>query len=308
MALTYFQQNGSVGKGIKYNNRSYPNATIATSGCGVCSSLMVLHNMTTYAPTIQTLATLFMKGGARNGSGTDLTIGAKILANNYGLICEKTTDIDKLKAHLAKGYKAIAHVGIKGYFSSSGHFITIAGIDKNGRAIVLDPYYYANKWTSVVKGINRKTYFSYNSTLHEVYCNFTTIAADRKGYYYLFTPTKNISIKWSDNDKNKPAPAPAVVVNKPVEVTSSPTFTVGKVYTLTTNVKVRKGAGTNYGQLLRKNLTANAKANAKSGTYAVLKTGTRFTVKAIKTVNGNIWAKIPSGWICVYYNGKKYAK
>lgn len=31
------------------------------------------------------------------------------------------------------------------------------------------------------------------------------------------------------------------------------------------------------------------------------------TVSQTKTVDGDIWGKIPSGWICLVYNGNKYA-
>ena len=89
---------------------------------------------------------------------------------------------------------------------------------------------------------------------------------------------------------------------------SVPTFKVGSTYTLTTNVKVRTGAGTSYSQKKRSQLTADGKANSVVGVYAVLKKNTKFTVQEIKNVGSDIWAKIPSGWICLYYKGDKYAK
>lgn len=88
-------------------------------------------------------------------------------------------------------------------------------------------------------------------------------------------------------------------------------FKNGSVYILTTNVNVRTGAGTNYSKKKISQLTADGKKNAtstKSNDYAVLKSGTRVTVIETKTIDSDIWAKIPSGWICLRYNEKNYAK
>lgn len=94
-------------------------------------------------------------------------------------------------------------------------------------------------------------------------------------------------------------------------IVSTPTFKVGNTYTLTTNVNVRTGAGRNYTQKKVSQLTADGKKNATStnaSAPAILKSGTKVTVKTLKTVASNIWAEIPSGWICVYYQGDIYAK
>ena len=63
-------------------------------------------------------------------------------------------------------------------------------------------------------------------------------------------------------------------------------FSTGKTYTIkaSSGLKVRTGPGTNYRQKKRSELTAGGKKAAKVGTYAVLKNGTRVTVKAVKTV------------------------
>ena len=88
-------------------------------------------------------------------------------------------------------------------------------------------------------------------------------------------------------------------------------FKKGDVVTLTTNVNVRTGAGTNYAQKTVSQLTKDGKKNAtssKGSDKATLKAGTKVTVQAIKMVGSNIWAQIPSGWICLRYNGKNYVK
>lgn len=202
--MIYIQQNGSLGKSIPYPSSAHKNATIATSGCGVCSSLMVLSNSTSYTKTLKAWTTELRKAGCRAAEGTNMNKVSRYLKDKYGFKCETTDDISKLIKHLEKGYKAIANVGGKGYFSSSGHFVCVAGITKSKKAIVLDPYIYNGKFTATCKGINRKNYFTYNSSTHEVTCSFVTILNDSKGAkYYLFTPTKKVKLQYSNNDIKK---------------------------------------------------------------------------------------------------------
>ncbi|MDE6751226.1 MAG: M23 family metallopeptidase [Eubacterium sp.] len=88
-------------------------------------------------------------------------------------------------------------------------------------------------------------------------------------------------------------------------------FKKGDVVTLTTNVNVRTGAGTSYKQKTVSQLTKDGKKNATSKlplAKATLKSGTRVTIQTIKLVGSDIWAQIPSGWICLRYGGKNYVK
>lgn len=85
-------------------------------------------------------------------------------------------------------------------------------------------------------------------------------------------------------------------------------YKVGGTYTLLTDVKVRKGAGTNFGQKLRLQLTANGKKNAKAGLYAVLKKGTKVTATAVKNKKDEIWLEIPSGWVCAVMKKRTFIK
>lgn len=89
---------------------------------------------------------------------------------------------------------------------------------------------------------------------------------------------------------------------------TDPVFKTG-TYTLTVNLKVRTGVGTNYKQKLRSQLTADGKAHALNQSYAVLKSGTKVTVSLVeKKSAAEYWGKIPSGWICLMYNGSRYVK
>lgn len=89
---------------------------------------------------------------------------------------------------------------------------------------------------------------------------------------------------------------------------TAPTYKVGNVYTLQTDLKVRRGAGTNYAQKKRSELTTDGKRNAKIGVYAVMKKGTRVTCKAVKKNGSEVWMQTPSGWLAAYYDNKTYIK
>jgi hypothetical protein len=214
--LTYIQQNGTVGKNIPYPSKSHPSATIASGGCGVCSSLMVLFNSTSYSKNLKKWTNEVIACGGRVSGGTDMKTVCDMMKKSYGFTYTRTTDINELKKHIQKGYKAVAHVGQKGYFAwdsknhqPSGHFICVAGIKEDGTAIVLDPYYYTGKWTTTVNGIKRASYFKYNANTHEVTCGFQTIQRDRRGYFYLLTPTKKVNLKYGPDDVHSTTPTPS---------------------------------------------------------------------------------------------------
>lgn len=85
-------------------------------------------------------------------------------------------------------------------------------------------------------------------------------------------------------------------------------YTVGKVYTLQSNLKVRTGAGVSYRQKQRSELSADGKKNAKLGVMAILKKGTKVTVLEIVRLSGYIWVRVPSGWLCAVEGNKIYIK
>lgn len=88
---------------------------------------------------------------------------------------------------------------------------------------------------------------------------------------------------------------------------STPTYNAGSQYKLTTDLKVRTGAGTSYSQKKKSQLTTDGQKNALNQTMAVLKSGTVVTAKKVVKNGSDIWLQIPSGYIAVYYNGNKYA-
>ena len=197
--LVYIQQNTEANKKIPYPSQELPKATVASGGCGVCTSLMIIKNTTTYSPSLKSWTLKMRNNGCRVNGGTDIKKTAVLMNKTYGFKYKKTKSIRKLKAHLKKGYMAICNVGCNGYFAAGGHYVVAAGITKDGDVIVLDPYMTPTKYTDTCKGVDRKKYFKYDSQTHEVTCSFKTMKKGSRGvYYYLFTPTENVALRKSE--------------------------------------------------------------------------------------------------------------
>lgn len=95
------------------------------------------------------------------------------------------------------------------------------------------------------------------------------------------------------------------------DLPSQDEFQKGYDYVTLSDMYVRWGAGMNYGIKLVKNLTPDGKKNATSNNpnaYAIYKKGTIYTaLDVIRNENG-IWARTPSGYVCMEgISGKKYA-
>lgn len=92
---------------------------------------------------------------------------------------------------------------------------------------------------------------------------------------------------------------------------ASEKFNVGTVYTTQVELYIRKEAGTDKQIKQVKDITVNAKENAKfqdRNRNAILNAGTRVTCMDTQKIGNDIWIKIPSGWIAGYYEGKDYVK
>lgn len=86
-------------------------------------------------------------------------------------------------------------------------------------------------------------------------------------------------------------------------------YKVGKNYKLQVDLNVRIGAGTNYRVKRFEELTEDGKKHAHKQIKAVLKKDTIVTCKEIiKKSNGDIWLRIPSGFVAGFYNGEEYIK
>ena len=87
---------------------------------------------------------------------------------------------------------------------------------------------------------------------------------------------------------------------------STPTYVVGKTYTLQYEINVRTGPGTSYAKVGYSGLTSDGKKH-DSDKDGALDKGTSVTCKGTsKDSSGNVWMRIPSGYIAAYYNKKEY--
>lgn len=87
-------------------------------------------------------------------------------------------------------------------------------------------------------------------------------------------------------------------------------FTTGN-YECLFNMNVRTGAGTDHAIKKVKDLTEDGKKNATSQNpddNAVYKKGTIFTAKEIIKNGSSVWAKTPSGYVCIKNDDGTYCK
>ena len=91
-----------------------------------------------------------MRLAANREIGTSLKILGPVVAEKFNLNYGETSDLNELKAHLAKGGLAIANSGgdregYTGVFTHGGHYILVVSADDN-EACILDPSYKEGKY------------------------------------------------------------------------------------------------------------------------------------------------------------------
>lgn len=277
---------------ITYPSSAHKDATISSSGCGVCAVAMVINNLANKELyNIQQMRDLALSSKAREAEGTNINTLLNAIIRQHPEYSYKTTNSESdVVNHLKAGGLAIANQGDKyDVFSSQGHFVTLAGLEGNN-INVLDPYMYSGKYNTKTRQARIIKATSQGCVVSPSEMGKAT--ADRSPAYWL------VSIKTVT--QAPPAPAQSSAVR----------FDAGSNYKLTANLNVRTGADVRYSIKRVSSLTANGRANAlykQSGADAILKAGTIVTAQQVIKNDGDIWLKIPSGYICVYYKGNKYA-
>lgn len=97
---------------------------------------------------------------------------------------------------------------------------------------------------------------------------------------------------------------------KKKEKNKNKNYTKGKYKTLD-YMNVRVGPGTSYRQMLVKDLTKDGKkhvVNKEKNSNAVYKKNTEFTALKIIELKNEVWAKTPSGYVCIKNKNKVYCK
>lgn len=271
MALKFYQQNSAYGKTIAYPSPSHPNATIATSGCGICAAMMAVWNYGVRLPSVRAFTAWAISVGARANEGTDMAALLNGMQKKGYIRSWRTTqDKDEFFAHVNGCRPAIVHCGAADLFSTSGHFV--AAMSTQGSDLcIMDPLYYSGKYTANAK---RRAQLRYDSSRRIVLVSPENLQKDTKGRRYYLLETN--------------APTPSLAV--------------GRTYTCCCRRNVYSGAGTNTPRKTVAQLTADGKKNAiTSSGPATLKMGTSMTVQQIKVNrDGGIWVRIPSGWIAAY--------
>lgn len=85
-------------------------------------------------------------------------------------------------------------------------------------------------------------------------------------------------------------------------------YTKGGTYTLACNLYVRDAAAGNKKKYSALSADGKAHGYADAQGNAILKAGTKVTVKDKKAVGADTWLQIPSGWIAARVSGKVYVK
>lgn len=126
--------------------------TIRSSGCGLCSAIMVADRLLPNCEfDLKEALRIAYRTEANYAAGTSYKLFAPAFAEQFGLEYEMTSDPERLRYCLRTGGAAVAHVGGDreghiGVFSHGGHYVAVIGEERDGRLAVLDPSYKENKY------------------------------------------------------------------------------------------------------------------------------------------------------------------
>ncbi len=164
--------------------------TIRSSGCGLCSAIMVADRLLPYYQfEIPDAIQLSYDAQANHRVGTNYRRFAPAFAEKMGLRLEMTGDPEQLRACLRTGGAAVAHVGERedhiGVFTHNRHYVAVIGEEPDGRIAILDPSYKEGKYEE--KGRKGKVEVK-NGVI--ALCSMEVLqedaVKDREAAYYLF--------------------------------------------------------------------------------------------------------------------------
>ena len=173
---------------VPYTNPERPTATIASSGCGVCSACMVVENLLGVSFPVEECAKLAQACGARDGYGTDMIILGKALTEKFPLYQINTDDKNEALAFLHEhkgmvianpGGDREGHIGL---FTKGGHYIVLAEACRT-TVRILDPSLSPTKFECE----GRKGEVFVNGT--DIYCDIEAVVddcANRSPAFYMF--------------------------------------------------------------------------------------------------------------------------
>ena len=125
--------------------------TIRSSGCGLCSAIMVADRLLPYYEfTLSDAIELSYSIPANRSAGTSKEF-FPAFAEKLGLKLETSDTIEELCKCLRTGGAAVVHVGGDregqvGLFTHGGHYMAAINEEPDGRIAILDPSYYPGKY------------------------------------------------------------------------------------------------------------------------------------------------------------------
>ena len=126
--------------------------TVRSSGCGLCSSIMVLDRLLRDSDfELEDAIQLSYDVNANYRRGTSYKRYAPAFAEKFGLKLEMTNDPERLRYCLQTGGAAVIHIGGDyeghvGVFSHGGHYVAAISQEPDGRIAILDPSYKVGKY------------------------------------------------------------------------------------------------------------------------------------------------------------------
>lgn len=127
--------------------------TISSSGCGLCSAVMVADRLIPNCEfSLKDAVEISISNNANRKKGTTYTRFAPAFCEKLGLELEMTNDPERLRYCLRTGGVAVLHSkgdreGYQGVFSNVGHYVVAVSEERDGRIAVLDPEFKSEKYT-----------------------------------------------------------------------------------------------------------------------------------------------------------------
>ena len=164
--------------------------SIKTSGCGLCSAVMVAHLLLPNCTfTLEEAMQISYDTRANVGIGTRYTRFGPVFADKLGLVMETTSDPEEVRRCLRTGGAVVANSGGDrdgqvGLFTHTGHYVVVFAEESDGRVAILDPEYWPGKYDEE----GRRGLVEMKHGVIAL-CDMETLAADcanRSPSFYLF--------------------------------------------------------------------------------------------------------------------------